>query len=261
MQGKVVILTGASEGIGRALAQQLSGQGAKLVIAARDQARLTSLAEALPGEALVCPCDVAKASQCQSVIDAALAHFGRIDVLICNAGMTMWSRFDALQQSDVLQRLMQVNYLGAVFMTQAALPALKQSRGHLVAVASVAGLTGVPERSGYAASKHAVVGFFESLRIELLGSGVDVTQLCPDFVLTETHRRAIGADGQPLGDSPMQEGKIMTAQKCAVLMHRAIERRQRLWLGSWRARLGRWVKLLAPGWIDRITARAITQRH
>ena len=131
----------------------------------------------------------------------------------------------------------------------------------LVAVASLAGLTGVPERSGYAASKHAMVGFFDSLRIELAGSGVDVCVVAPDFVVSEIHKRAIGPDGEPLGASPMMQAKIMTAEQCAAHIVRGIEKRQRLVLMTARGKFGRWLKLLAPSLIDRIAAKAIRQRH
>jgi short-subunit dehydrogenase len=125
----------------------------------------------------------------------------------------------------------------------------------------MAGLTGVPERSAYAASKHAMVGFFDSLRIELKDTGVSVTVIAPDFVRSEIHKRAIGPDGRPLGVSPMRQDRIMGADECARLIVRAIERRQRLLLTSARARLGRWLKLIAPSAIDRIAARAIRERH
>ena len=121
---------------------------------------------------------------------------------------------------------MEVNYLAPVRLTALALPHLKQSKGLLVAVASLAGLTGVPERSGYAASKHAMIGFFDSLRIELRGRGVDVSVVAPDFVVSEIHKRAIGPDGEPLGDSPMMQAKIMTAEDCARA-HRARDREAR----------------------------------
>jgi len=171
------------------------------------------------------------------------------------------SRFDAMADLEVFERIMQVNYLAPVRLTSLALPHLKESRGLIVAVASLAGFTGVPERTGYAASKHAMVGFFESLRIELAGSGVDVSVIAPDFVVSEIHKRAIGPDGQPLGASPMMQTKIMTAETCAARIVRAIERRERQVLMSMRGRLGRWVKLIAPSLIDRIAARAIRQKH
>jgi short-subunit dehydrogenase len=148
-----------------------------------------------------------------------------------------------------------------VYLTAAALPYLKNSRGLIVAVASLAGLTGVPERSAYAASKHALVGFFESLRIELAGSGVDVTIVAPDFVLSEIHRRAIGPDGAPLGKTPMQEAHIMTAAQCARLMAGAMRRRDRLLITSARGRFGRWARLLFPRLVDSLAARAIRERR
>ncbi|HEY8508225.1 MAG TPA: SDR family oxidoreductase, partial [Steroidobacteraceae bacterium] len=173
----------------------------------------------------------------------------------------LWSRFDAMQDLSALEHVMRVNYFGSVWVTAAALPALKQSRGLIVAVASLAGLTGVPERTGYAASKHAMVGFFESLRIELAGTGVDVTIVAPDFVVSEIHRRALGPDGKPLGQTPMRESKIMTAEECARMIHRAMERRQRLLITSWRGRFGQFARLIVPGLVDRIAARAIRERH
>ncbi|SDI43472.1 Short-chain dehydrogenase [Ferrimonas sediminum] len=261
VKDKVVIVTGASEGIGRALAMQLSAAGARLMLAARNRERLEELANQLPGEAEVCPCDVAQPEQCQQLVHQTLAHFGRLDILINNAGITMWSRFDDLEDLGVFERLMRVNYLGAVYLTHAALPALKHSRGSVVAVASIAGLTGVPCRSGYAASKHAMVGFFDSLRIELKDQGVDVTLICPDFVVSQTHKRAMGADGHPLGQTPMQESKIMTAERCAQLCLTAISRRERLLITSLRGKLGRWLRLLAPGFIDALADRAIRQRR
>jgi short-subunit dehydrogenase len=126
-----------------------------------------------------------------------------------------------------------------------------------VAVSSLAGLTGVPTRTGYAASKHAVFGFFDSLRIELAGTGVTVTLVAPDFVVSEIHRRAAGPDGKPLGESPMQESRIMTAERCAEHIVDAMQRRQRLRILSLRGRVGRFVRLIAPGLIDAIAARAV----
>jgi short-subunit dehydrogenase len=181
--------------------------------------------------------------------------------VVHNAGITMWSRFDALQDLQIFERLIEVNYLAPVRLTALTLPHLRESRGLIVAIASLAGLTGVPERSGYAASKHAMVGFFDSLRIELAGTGVDVTVVAPDFVVSEIHKRAIGPDGEPLGASPMMQSKIMTAGECARRIAMAMEKRQRLLLMSARGRLGRWLKLLAPSVIDRMAAKAIRQRH
>jgi short-subunit dehydrogenase len=264
MKGHRIILTGASEGIGRALALELAARGARLALAARDRERLETLAQecrARGGEARALPTDVTSQQDCEWLVNETVTAFGGIDVLVHNAGITMWSRFDALTDFSIFERIMEVNYFAPVRLTALALPHLKQSRGLLVAVASLAGLTGVPERSGYAASKHAMIGFFDSLRIELDGSGVDVSVVAPDFVVSEIHKRAIGPNGEPLGESPMVKTKIMTAEDCARRIVRAIERRERQVLMSTRGRLGRWLKLIAPSLIDRIAAKAIRERH
>ena len=260
LRGSRILLTGASEGIGRALALQLAARGARLVLAARDVARLESIAtecRAAGAETHAVPTDVADPRACAALVAAASAALGGLDVLVNNAGSTMWARFDAVTDLGIFERLMQVNYLGPVWLTHAALPHLKASRGLVVAVASLAGLTGVPERSGYAASKHALVGFFESLRIELEPDGVDVTIVAPDFVLSETHRRAAGADGRPLGASPLDAAGIMTAADCARLVRRAINRRDRLVIATRRGRVGHRLKPFFPRWLDAIAARAI----
>jgi short-subunit dehydrogenase len=264
MKGRRIILTGASEGIGRALALELAARGARLALAARDRDRLESLTQECRGrggDALAVPTDVTNQQDLEWLVAETLKTFGGIDTVVHNAGITMWSRFDALADLSIFERIMEVNYLAPVRLTALTLPHLKQSRGLIVAVASLSGLTGVPERTGYAASKHAMIGFFDSLRIELVGSGVDVSVIAPDFVVSEIHRRAVGPDGEPLGTSPMMQSKIMTAEECARQIVRAMEKRQRLLLMSTRGKLGRWLKLLAPSVIDRIAAKAIRQRH
>jgi short-subunit dehydrogenase len=262
--GKTILITGASTGIGRALALELADQRAQLALNARDADRLAQTASecAARGAAvLAVPGDVSTGTECRRIVAGTLERFQKLDVLVNNAGMTMWARFDALADLAPLERLLAVNYLGAAHMTAVALPYLKNSRGLIVAVASIAGLTGVPERTGYAASKHAMVGFFESLRIELRGSGVDVTIVAPDFVKSELHKAALGADGRPLGKTPMDEPHIMTSEQCARLILRAMVRRQRLLVTSARGRLGRWARLVAPALVDRIAERAIRLRR
>lgn len=261
---QTIVLTGASEGIGRALALALAPRRPKLVLAARNLERLETLAaecRSLGAEAHVVPTDVTDEAACRALIDAAAARCGGIDVLVNNAGGTMWTRLDEVQDLGIYERLMRLNYLGSVYPTFHALPHLKRSRGRIVAVASMAGLIGVPTRTGYAAAKHAVVGFFDSLRVELLESGVSVTVICPDFVVSEIHKRALGPDGRPLGDNPMAASKIMTAEECAALMIRAIERRERLLITSRRGKQARWLKLLSPGTVDRLAAAAIREKR
>ena len=259
---KTVVVTGASSGIGRALCLEVAGERPRLVLAARDVAALEAVAaecRARGAEALVVPTDVSSEAACRALVARAVERFGGIDVLVGNAGMTMWARFDELEDLSVVERLMRVNYLGCVWLTRHALPHLKASQGRIVIVASVAGLTGVPERTGYAASKHALFGFFDSLRIELKGAGVSVTMIAPDFVVSGIHRRALGPDGRPLGASPIKESKVLSAEDCARMIARAAARRRRLLITSFRGRIGRFVRLVAPGLIDRIAAQAIRE--
>ncbi len=263
LHGHVVVVTGASEGIGRALCLALAPQKPKLVLAARNQNRLNELKDqvvSMGAQALVVPTDVTDQDACRKLVEDSVAKWNRLDVLVNNAGRTMWTRLEDITDISIFEQLMRINYLGAADCTYYALPHLKKSKGRIVVVSSIAGLSGVPTRTAYAASKHALFGFFDSLRIELLETGVTVTMIAPDFVLSEMHRRALGSDGTPLGKSPMQEEKIMTAEKCADLIVKAIENRKRLLITSLRGRLGRWVKMFAPGLIDKIAAKAIKER-
>lgn len=263
-EDKSVVVTGATEGIGRAIALQLARQRARLALAARNEERLATLVaecEAAGASAVAAPCDVSVEADCRRLIATAAERLGAIDMLVANAGQTMWSTLEKLDDLAVLERLMKVNYFGAAWCAHAALPHLRQRRGRIVSIASVAGLVGVPARSGYCASKHAMVGFFDALRVELAGSGVSVTVIAPDFVVSEIHRRAIGPDGLPLGRSPMQEGKIMTAARCAELTLAAAAARRRLLVTSGRGRLARWLNLVCPGVVDRLARRAIERGH
>jgi len=260
----VVVLTGASAGIGAEVARLLAAQGAWLALAARDAARLEEVAEecrALGGRAVAVPTDVADEAQCAALIERAVAEFGRIDTLVNNAGIGMWARFDEVTDLSIFDRIMRVNYLGSVYCTHHALPHLKRSRGRLVGVSSLTGRTGVPTRSGYAASKHAMAGFFDTLRIELMDDGVTVTMVYPGFVATEIRERAFGADGRPLGagNSPVREAEVMTVEECARLIVRAAAERRRELVMTRRGKVGMWLKLLAPGLVDRIARRAIEQ--
>lgn len=262
--GRVVVVTGASEGIGRAFCRALAPQRPKLVLAARARERLESLArecEAAGAETFVVPTDVTDEAACRALVEAAVERFGALDVLVNNAGGTMWTRLDEIADTSIFERLMRLNYLGSVYPTYYALPHLKRARGRIVAVASMAGLIGVPTRTGYAAAKHAVIGFFDSLRVEVADDGVSVTIVCPDFVVSEIHKRALGADGRPLGENPMANARIMTAESCAALMIDAIDRRERLLITSGRGKLARWMKLVAPGRIDRMAAAAIRKKR
>jgi NAD(P)-dependent dehydrogenase (short-subunit alcohol dehydrogenase family) len=255
----VTILTGASRGIGRALALQLAEQGAWLALAARNIEQLEQVASECRergGRATAIQTDVAEQDQCRRLVERTVAEYDRLDTLVNNAGITQWAYFDQLQDFQPFEQVMQVNYFGSLYCTAAALPHLKQSRGRIVVTCSLAGKAGVPTRSGYAASKHALAGFFDSLRIELAASGVSVTTIYPDFVASDTRKQAFGADGQPLGQSPVQENQVMSAETCAGLIIQAAACRQRQQMQG-RGRVLQYLLPFAPGLIDRLALRAI----
>lgn len=259
-RGQVVVLTGASLGIGAEVAHTLAAAGARLVLAARDEARLDAVAarcRTAGAEVEVVAGDLTVEAQCRTLVERAVARFGRIDTLICNAGQAMWARAEEVVDWSVYERLLRVNYLCAVYCTLSALPHLRASRGRVVVVSSLAGKTGVPMRSGYSAAKAALNGFFDSLRIELMGSGVSVTIVCPGFVGTGSRARNLGADGQPLGRSPVNESAMMSVAECTRQLLEAAEHRDRELIMTSRARLGMWLKLLFPALVDRMASTAM----
>ena len=253
---KTFIITGASAGIGKTLALKLAEQGAKLVLAARNRDALEVIADACiksGAQALVVPTDVKNSADCRNLIEQTVKFFGAIDGLVNNAGISMSVRFEEVKDLTLFERIMQVNYLGAVYCTHYALPYLKTSQGLLVAISSLTGKTGVPTRSGYAASKHAMQGFFDSLRIELRGTGVDVLVVSPGFVATDIRNRILGADGKPIVASlPKGQKNIMSAEECVSQILRAMQGRKRELVMTRQGSFGRWLKLIAPDLVDRI---------
>ena len=169
----------------------------------------------------------------------------------------MWARFTDIEDVSLLARIMQVNFMGAVYCTHYALPHLLATRGRIIGVASLTGLTGVPTRTGYAASKHAMRGFFDSLRIELVNCGVTVTMIYPGFVATGIREHATGPDGKPIKVDPLKASTAMSVGECAGQIVRAMEHRSREVVMTARARFGFWLKLVAPGLVDHIARRAV----
>ncbi|MFZ1977561.1 MAG: SDR family oxidoreductase [Bacteroidota bacterium] len=257
---QVIVLTGASSGIGRELALQLARQGAFLALASRNSEKLSQLAkecEQLNGKALAIPTDVSRPQDCAALIQKTVNAYKRLDILINNAGLTMYGNFEDIKDIEMFETLIKVNYLGSVYCTHYALPYLKQSRGRIVGISSLTGKNGVPTRTGYAASKHAMAGFFDSLRIELAGSGVTVTMIYPGFVATEMRERALGVDGKPIGKSHLDEGNVMPVERCAGMILTAVEKRKRELIMGFRGKIGQWLKLIAPGLTDRIARKSI----
>ncbi len=262
---KTIIITGASSGIGEALAIKLAKEKANLVLAARNKSNLDVVAQKcteIGSKVITVPTDVTNPTACQKLIKEAVTAFGAIDCLINNAGMTMWTRFDRVEDLTLFDRIMQVNYLGSVYCTHYALPYLKKSGGLLVAVSSLTGKTGVPTRSGYAASKHALQGFFDSLRIELKDTGVDVLVVSPGFVATDIRQHVIGSAGNPIEATLSNEQQnVMSTEKCANLIIRAMKQRKRELIMTLKGKLGLWLKLLAPNLVDAIAANAIKSQQ
>jgi short-subunit dehydrogenase len=259
---KVVVITGASSGIGRELAYQLAEQGAWLSLAARNGEQLATVAgecQTRGGKATAIVTDVSEQAECAELIRRTVENYQRIDVLVNNAGITMWANFEDVRDISFYEQIMRVNYLGSVYCTYYALPFLKKTKGQIIGISSLAGKNGVPKRSGYAASKHAMVGFLDTLRIELEEHGISVAIIYPDFVATESHKKAFGADGNPIGKSPLREHEVMSAERCAKLIIQAAAARKRELIMTWRGKVGLWVKLIAPGLVDSIAKKAITE--
>ncbi len=227
MNGKVVIITGASSGIGRALAVEYARRGASLSLAARRIDRLNLLKNELSGtDILAVQTDVTSETACKNLISSTIQYFGRIDILINNAGLSMRALFDDIELKS-FKHIMDVNFYGTVYCTKYALPHLISSKGSLVGIISVAGHVALPARSAYSASKFAVRGFLDTIRLENLHTGLHVLVAAPGFTASEVRMSALIADGTPQGEDPRKDDKMMSAEACACLVANSVERRKR----------------------------------
>lgn len=254
LKGKTVVITGASSGIGEAMAKVYAGMGAKLVLGARSEQKLNDLVAQIcanGGEAVCCATDVTKPEDCKRLIECGVEAFGGIDVLICNAGISMRAIFDDVDLS-VLHRLMDVNFWGTVYCTKYALPYLQKSHGSLVGISSVAGLHGLPGRTGYSASKFAMTGFLETVRIENLKKGLHVMVACPGFTASNVRFSALVADGSQQGSTPRKECNMMTPEQVAKIVAKGIAKRKRLCLMEIEGRATHFVKKFAPAFLDKM---------
>src|SRR5665647_1204774 len=224
---KVVAITGGSDGIGKALTEAFLKLGATVATCGRNQHKLEILESANSGLPLFTfTADVSKEEDCKNFINAVIEKFGGIDILINNAGITM----RALFQDTVLEtirKVMEINFWGSVVCTKYALNSIIQRKGTIVGVSSIAGFRGLPGRSGYSASKYAVNGWLEALRTELLDTGVNVMWVCPGFTKSNIRNVALNKEAKPQGESPMDEGKMMSAEECAKHILNAIDKRKR----------------------------------
>ena len=230
MKGKVVVITGASSGIGKALAYEFASRGAQVMLAARNGERLQEIVTDINGsgggEAAFCITDVTKENDCKGLMISAAERFGGIDVLINNAGISMRALFRDVE-INVIKEVMQINFWGAVYCTNYALPELLKSKGSVVAISSIAGITGLPARTGYSASKFAMRGFMETLRVENRKTGLHVLMVYPGFTASNIRHTALTADGSQQGSTPRDEGKMMTAEAVAQHVYKAVVKRKR----------------------------------
>ncbi len=253
MKDKVVIITGASSGIGKALAESFAKRNSKIVLAARNEDELNRIAEQLKQEAseiLVCKTDVSIETDCKELIEKTIEKFGRIDILINNAGISMRALF-ADTNLDVIRKLMDINFWGTVYCTKFALPYLLQSKGSVVGVTSIAGYKGLPGRAGYSASKFAIQGFLEVLRIENSKNGLHVLIASPGFTASNIRNASLTASGIQQGESPRDEAKMMSAIEVAERIVKAIEKKKHRVVMTLQGKLTIWLNKFFPYFVDK----------
>ncbi|MBU3663413.1 MAG: SDR family oxidoreductase [Bacteroidetes bacterium] len=261
MKDKIVIITGASSGIGEACAHVFGKAGAKLVLAARNQEKLLELSTQLSTygvQALPIVCDVRLEKDCEALVQKTIAHYGQIDVLINNAGISMRALFrDA--DLKVLEALLQTNFWGAVYCTKFALPFLLKTKGSIIGVNSWAGFTGLPGRTGYSASKFALLGFMEALRVENLKTGLHIGSIFPGYTTSNIRNTALNANGQPQQDSPLDENKLMSANEVAQNILKMVQKRRKYHILTTTGKLMYWINKLFPNYIDREVYKVISK--
>ena len=255
LNDKIVVITGASSGIGKALATEFASRGANLVLAARQYVTLCEIAQDLQQQysikAVAVECDVAVESDCEHLIQQAITTFGRIDVLINNAGISMRALFkDA--DIQVLKTLMDVNFWGTVYCTKYAMPELLKTQGTVVGVSSIAGYKGLPGRTGYSASKFAMNGFLDALRVENLKTGVHVLTACPGFTASNIRNTALDKQGKQQGESTLHEEKMMTAQEVAKIITDGVENHARTLIMTGQGKLTVLLSKFIPAVLDKL---------
>lgn len=253
LHSKTIIITGASSGIGLACATAFARQGANLVLGARRFVDLCAIAQSLETahgiRAVAVQCDVAVELDCKALVQQAVATFGRVDALINNAGISMRALFADLDLA-VLHRLMDVNFWGTVYCTKYAMAELLRTKGSVVAVSSIAGYRGLPGRTGYSASKFAIQGFMESLRVENLKTGLHVLVACPGFTASNIRQTALDAAGSEHGETSMDEGRMMATEEVAARIVQGVIRRKRTLIMTRQGKLVVLMNKLLPAWVD-----------
>ncbi len=250
--GKTVIVTGASSGIGEAVAREFARNGSSVMLAARSEDRLKRITGELRDQgydAVYMVTDVSREESCKELIAATISRFGRLDILVNNAGISMRAIFTDVDLK-VLHRLMEVNFWGTVYCTKYAIPYLIESKGSLVAVSSVAGFHGLPGRTGYSASKFAIHGFMETIRIENLRNGLHVMVIAPGFTTSEIRRHALTANGSEQGDSPRPEEKLKSPGFVGRKVLAGIRHKRRNMILTWDGKLTALFQRIVPRFVD-----------
>lgn len=261
MKDKVVIITGATSGIGKALALKFGSHGSKILITGRDSTTLAATLDELKNKgiaAVAFQADVSIEEDNKRMAAEAMKQYGRIDILINNAGISMRALFDEVDL-DVVKKVMDINFYGVLYATKYCLPEIKKNKGSVVGISSIAGFRGLPGRTGYSASKFALNGFLEVLRTELLYSGVHVLTACPGFTASNIRKRSLTKDGSTQGDSPRAEEKMMTAEECANHIYKATVNRKRTLVltaqGKLAVILNKWLPRLADKMVYNVMAK------
>lgn len=248
---KVAIITGGSSGIGKALVMKYAVEGYAVVFTGRNKDRLEKVAHELGDKKhLSLELDAASQKDNKKMVEETIKAFGRIDILICNAGISMRALFEDLQL-EVFKKLMDINFYGSVYATKYALPYLFQSKGTIIAVSSINGRRSTPARSAYSSSKFAQEGFFETLRTEVSSRGVHVLVVCPGFTNTNIRNRALTAHGTPQGESPRDENSMMSSEEVAGLTFMAAQKKKRDLVLTFQGKLAIFLNKFIPSWVDR----------
>lgn len=261
MKDKVVIITGGSSGIGKALAQCFGSHGSRILITGRNSGDLEAAVTELQSEGIIVHGfvgDVSQEADNYRMAEAAIAHYGRIDILINNAGITMRALFQDVDLS-VVRKVMDINFFGALYATRACLPQILEHRGSVIGISSIAGYRGLPARAGYSSSKFALNGFLEVLRTELMKTGVHVLTACPGFTTSNIRKRSLTKDGSLQGDSPRQEESMMSAEECAMHIYRATVKRKKILILTGQGKLAVFLNKWIPGIMDGIVYKTLAR--
>lgn len=250
-QNKIIVITGASSGIGKALALGFLTQGAKVALCARNLGKLQeAFSDIDNNNLLLVAADVSQENDCKDFVQAVLEKWGAIDALINNAGISMRALFEEVEL-DVLRNLMDINFWGTVYMSKYALPSILKSKGIITGISSIAGYRGLPARTGYSSSKFAMQGFLESLRTEMLHTGVHVMWVSPGFTASNIRNTALSASGDAQKETPLAEDKLMSAEECAERIIKAMTQRKRTVVMTTQGKLAVWLNKWIPSFVDK----------